>query len=169
MLRCLQRANLKIHPGKAEIGRFKLDFLGHELSPVQITRAPKHKRALETFPSPTNVKELKQWMGLANYFVSHIKNRGLTMAPLLKLLRKGVQFEWTQQCEEAMRTVSDRVMVFCDFNKPLFLYTDASLTAIGAALVQEDPVNGLHWLLGLGVIFRRTKMANNPVGTVGCS
>ncbi len=82
-------------------------------------------------------------MGLANYFVSHIKNRRLTMAPLLKLLRKGVGFEWTTECETAMRMinnllVSDKVMGFCDFNKPLFLYTDDL----------EDPVNGLHTVIG---------------------
>ncbi len=110
-------------------------------------------KALETYPSPTTVKELKQWMGLVNYFVSHIRNRGELFVLLCALLKKDVEFNWTGECEEAMQEIngiltSDRVMGYCEFGKPLQLFTDASILAIGAALVQEDQETGLHWVIG---------------------
>ncbi|MCP3888282.1 MAG: hypothetical protein GY702_05335, partial [Desulfobulbaceae bacterium] len=107
VLRCLQRANLKIHPGKVALARFEITFLGHLLMGAGITRADKHIKALETYPSPTTVKELKQWMGLVNYFVTHIRNKGELFVPLCTLLKKDVVFNWTRECEEAMREINE--------------------------------------------------------------
>ncbi len=39
-------------------------------------------------------------------------------------------------------------MGYCEFGKPLLLFTDASMLAIGAALVQEDRETGLHRVIG---------------------
>ncbi len=88
-------------------------------------------------------------MGLVNYFVSHIRNRGELFVPLCALLKKDVEFKWTTECEEAMWEIngiltSDRVMGYCEFGKPMHLFKDASLMALGTALVQEDKVMGLH-------------------------
>ncbi len=52
-------------------------------------------------------------------------------------------FIWTVECEHAMREIngiltSYRVMGYCEFGKPMHLLMEASLMALGAALVQED-------------------------------
>ncbi len=76
-----------------------------ESSSRTFTRAEKHVKALKSYPM--TVKELKQWMGLVNYFVSHIHNRGELFVPLCALLKKDVVFNWTRECEEAMREINE--------------------------------------------------------------
>ncbi len=85
--------------------------------------------------------------------MSHIRNRGELFVPLCALLKKDVAFNWTRECEEAMHEIneiltSERVMGYCEFGKPLLLFTDASMLALSAALVQEDKETGLHRAIG---------------------
>ncbi len=55
-------------------------------------------------------------------------------------MKKDVEFNWTTECEEAMREIngiltSDSVMGYFEIGKPLQLFMDTSMMAIGAALV----------------------------------
>ena len=46
-------------------------------------------RAVEQAPEPTNVTELKSYLGLLTYYSKFLPNMTETLAPLYKLLRKG--------------------------------------------------------------------------------
>lgn len=67
--------------------------------------------------------------------------QGTILAPLYDLLRKGVAWKWSKQCENSFKTikqilVSAEVLMHYDQNKPLILTTDASSRGISGVLTQ---------------------------------
>ena len=70
------------------------------------------------------------------------------LAPLYRLLEKGVPWRWTKECREALRQAREllagpQVLVRYDAELPLKLVTDASVTGIGAALKQRVSGEGV--------------------------
>jgi len=99
-------------------------------------------RALTDFPSPTNLTELRSFLGLANQLGGFINKLTAATDPLRSLLKKDVDFRWTPDLEEAFTRAksilsSPAVVSFYDPALPLTLLSDASnLNGLGFALVQ---------------------------------
>ena len=87
------------------------------------------------------MKELRQFLGLANYYRRFVADYSNVAAPLHRLLTKGNGFHWDSNCQNAFdelknRLVSPPILAFSDFKEKFVLYTDASYSAIGAVLSQ---------------------------------
>ena len=103
--------------------------------------------AVEDMPSPTNVKELQQFLGLSGYYRKFIKGYANITSPVTALLKKDAVWEWTPEREASIQTlkkalVSYPVLRMPDLSKKFYLYTDASGTAIGCILGQKDEKEG---------------------------
>jgi len=105
--------------------------------------------AMEGYPKPIILKELQAFLGATNYYRKFISNFADISRPLIDLTRGcktkdgKTKLAWTQEALDAfhkLRTVlsEDIVLKFPDFSRPFVLVTDASKTAIGGALQQED-------------------------------
>ncbi|KAG8480955.1 hypothetical protein CXB51_025661 [Gossypium anomalum] len=57
--------------------------------------------AILDWKQPKNVLEIRSFLGLAGYYQWFVEDLSLTTAPLTKLLRKGVQFVWTDAQQES--------------------------------------------------------------------
>lgn len=91
--------------------------------------------------SPSNLKELKSFLGLVGYYRRFIENFSQIATPLNFLTKKDTKFQWITECELAFRRfkeilVAPPLLQFPNFDKPFFLTTDASGKAIGAVLSQ---------------------------------
>ena len=80
-------------------------------------------------------------------FFPHKPQYADIIAPLTKLTRKDIPFNWDQHCESAFARIKDLltttpVLVHPDFSKPFHIHCDASGKGIGAALSQY--VNGSY-------------------------
>ena len=53
---------------KCEFGRSRVKHLGHVIENGIVYADPDKVSAVRTWPKPTNVKEVQQFMGLANYY-----------------------------------------------------------------------------------------------------
>ena len=53
--------------------------------------------AIKNTKEPTNVSELKSFLGLINYYHRHFQNFADKIEPLHRLLRKGVTWEWQEK------------------------------------------------------------------------
>jgi len=89
---------------------------------------------VQDFPTPTKLKELRSFLGLANYHRCFIKGVSSIAAPLNALTRKGVKFCWTQSCADAFdklkcALVAAPILAYPDFRKP---------TGIGFTLAQNQ-------------------------------
>ncbi|KAH9131642.1 hypothetical protein AeRB84_021712, partial [Aphanomyces euteiches] len=99
-------------------------------------------------PVPATVTELRSWLGLATYLHKFSKNFADIATPLTRLFTKDVQWDWTQECQEAFDGIKASltqapILALPDFNRPFSVVCDASVRAIGCCLMQKDD-EGLH-------------------------
>ena len=57
--------------------------------------------AIVKAPSPTNVTQLKSYLGLLSYYSRFLPNLTFTLSPLYRLLRRNVKWKWTGKEELA--------------------------------------------------------------------
>ena len=164
----LRAANLRLHPKKCKFALPEIRYLGHTLSKDGVSVDQSKVTAVKDYPRPTNLKTVRGFLGLSGYFRRFIKNYAKIANPIHQLLKKSIKFEWTDDCEKAFQTlktalITAPVLQFPDLNKEFTLVTDASKTAIGYFLTQNDD-NGLaHPIAYAGRAIRKNE-ANWSVG-----
>ncbi len=92
-------------------------------------------------PYPTNVTELKSFLGLLTYYGKFLPNLS---TKLYRLLRQDTPWKWTAEqdkafCESKKLLTSDCLLVHFDQKLPLTLACDASAYGIGAVLAHKMP------------------------------
>ena len=151
----LREANLTLQPTKCYFASSRVKYLGHVISKHGIQVDPDNTAAVETFPTPRNVKQVRSFLGMCNYYRKFIKDYSKIAAPLSALLRKSTKFHWNSECGKSFNTLKTAllnapILAFPDFSKQFVLSTDASDTAIGYILGQINPDNGLEHVVSYG-------------------
>ena len=139
----LRESNLQLNCDKCEILKNKVCYLGHILSQDGVRLDPKKLEAVEKFPRPKNVKNIRQFLGLSGYYRGFIQNFSRISKPLCKLLQKEVDFIWTEKEKQAFLALKEAlcnppVLQYPNFSKPFNITTDASGYAIGGILSQGE-------------------------------
>jgi hypothetical protein len=153
VLDLLQRNSLFAKRSKCVFGQNKVEYLGHIISSEGVSTNPTKISAVQNWQMPTNIIELRGFLGLAGYYRQFIKDNGKTCIPLFDSLKKG-NFSWGPDQLIAFESIkkalySAPVLVLPYFNKPFVLESDASDTSIGAVLMQEGgPIAFLSKTLG---------------------
>ena len=137
----LSEAGLRLKPSKCVFVASKIEYLGHTLTAQGVRPNSKKVEAVKCFPRPSTVKEVKSFLGLANFYCRHIPDTARISRPLTLLTRKDVHFDWTEECEVAFcdikeRLVSAPVLHPPDQTQPFQLWTDASERGFGAVFEQ---------------------------------
>ena len=117
----------------------EVHYLGHVVCTAGVSPNPAKTKVVSSYQVPTNVKQLKQFLGLAKYYHQFVPDYSKIAEPLQKLLRKGSTYNWTPACQEAFteqrhRLVTPPILAYADFKLLFLLYTDASDFALGAVL-----------------------------------
>ncbi|KAF1318886.1 reverse transcriptase, partial [Globisporangium splendens] len=104
---------------------------------------PEKVKAIDDWPVPQNVKQLRQWLGLANYLHKYTRNYAALVQPLTQLLKKDIEWEWSSDHQAAFAEVKRSlreapVLALPNHDKPFHVVCDASDYAIGCALMQHD-------------------------------
>ena len=102
--------------------------------------------AIVDWPVPKILNDLRNWLGLANYLHNYSANFADMARPLSDLLKKDVEWCWTDAHNDAFKAVKERllhapVLALPDPEKPFSVVCDASDFAIGCALLQTDVVD----------------------------
>ena len=138
----LQEAGLKLKPSKCHFVCQQVEYLGHLITPRGLLPNPKKVGAVVDFPVPTSVTQVRQFVGLASYYRRFIEGFARVAAPLHRLTKQDVEFQWTGECQDALdmlkkKLVEAPVLVYPDFNVGFVLETDASYQGLGAVLSQK--------------------------------
>ena len=88
VLKRLDEAGLKLNNEKCQFFNASVVYLGHKIDRDGLHPTDEKVRAIQDAPHPTNVKELRAWLGLLNYYGRFLCNLSTTLAPLHVLLRK---------------------------------------------------------------------------------
>ena len=97
----LQNAGLKIKPSKCHLMQTRVWYLGHIVSSKGIETDPEKVRCVSDWPTPTDQRSLKQFMGLASYYRRFVQGFAQVAAPLNALTEKIKTWEWTAECNGA--------------------------------------------------------------------
>ena len=145
----LQEAKLKLKAVKCRFGRAEVEYLGHIITPQGLKTNPRLVLAVKQFPTPRNVREVRQFLGLSSYYHRFIPSFAKCAQPLHNLTRQGVQFKWCTECQQAFEFLKQRlieapVLAYPSFSKEFVLETDASIEGLGAVLSQAQGDGRLH-------------------------
>ncbi|KAG2796666.1 hypothetical protein PC111_g21628 [Phytophthora cactorum] len=91
-------ANLK----KCIFGASEIPILGCLAGKNGVRPDPEKVRVINEWPTLSNVKELRQFLGLATYLCNYVENYAGKIRPLSQLLNKEAEWEWTAECQQAL-------------------------------------------------------------------
>lgn len=142
VLQKLHSFNVKINISKCEFFKDTIKVLGHVKDPEGIHPLKDKCDDISNTPIPTNVTELKSYLGLLGYYQHFIPNLSSKLKPLYKLLEKDTKWDFNKKCIDAFersRTLLDKhnVLVHYDMTKPIVLQCDSSDYGLGAVLCHE--------------------------------
>lgn len=153
VLRKLWDGGLFLDPAKSEFARKKIKYLGFivHADGKGLETDPKKVEAVRNWKAPRTQKEIRRFLGFANYYRMFIPNYSKIARPLTALTGKGTPFSWGKDQETAFETLKDKfcnapVLTHWDPTLPTFLETDCSGFALGGALLQEK--NGVRRPVG---------------------
>lgn len=120
----------------------KVTYIGHVVSAEGVAADPAKTAAVKHWPVPTNVAEVRSFLGLCSYYRRFIKDFSSIAKWLHTLTEKGAGFKRTSDCQSAFDTLKLRVtnapiLGHPDFNNPFIFDTDSSNVSIGAVLSQN--------------------------------
>jgi len=128
------------------------------LTPEGIKPGKDKLKAIKTAQPPTDMKAVRSFIGLCNFFRTNIKNFATVSAPLTKLTRKDSGYNGGPLPKEALnaflelkkRLITDPVVAYPRSDRRYVLITDAStgtdkiVGGFGAILTQVDEKGNYH-------------------------
>ena len=140
----LSRAKLKVHPHKCTFANASLSALGFILDAEGIRPDPKNLAKIAEWPYPTNVSEVRGYLGLCGYYRGHVPKYAAIAEPLTDLLKKDTPFEFGPLEKAAFDNLKEELLkgsatAYPDFDRVFIVKPDGSATTVGALLTQKDP------------------------------
>ncbi|KAJ9511639.1 hypothetical protein QJQ45_017944 [Haematococcus lacustris] len=146
VLSLLRQHKLYAKLSKCEFGRSQTEFLGHIITSTGIACDPSKLAAINSWPVPTTVHDVRSFLGLANYYRRFVNNFSSIAAPLTALTQadghdKQGKVTWTSTQQSAFDALkqaltSAPILIAPDPTQPYTLRCDASGIGIGAVLSQ---------------------------------
>ena len=136
----------KMYPklSKCKFAVQAIEYLGFHVGADGIRPSPEKVSAIEAWPTElANDTQVRQFLGTVNYCRNFMGPEFAVLAkPLQQLIKKGVDFVWTEEHTAAVKALKQRLVNYTtlslpDLSKPFVLRTDASGQAIGAVLEQD--------------------------------
>jgi len=137
----LQSSGYRVNPLKCEWAIKETDFLGHWFTPNGVKPLQKKIDSIIAMQAPTNLKELRSFIGLVNYYRDMWPKRAHTLAPLTQLTGAKT-FTWGPEQEQAFKAMkaivaTDALLHWPNHNLPFDIETDASDYQLGAVIKQN--------------------------------
>jgi len=148
VLKRLKEHELYVSPKKCEFLNEETDFLGLVIGRNGIRVDERKVKILRTWPKPESLTDLRSFLGLLQFFRRFIPAFAKVASPLTNLLKKdkGLKY-WDESCDKSLEDLKTAItnapiLIAPDWSKPFRGHVDASQTAIGGTLTQQDE-NGM--------------------------
>ena len=147
LTRCREQG-ITLNASKFQFAEEEVKFVGYIVTRYGTAADPSKIRAIQEFPIPTNITELRSFMGLVNQLGDFTDQISFAALPLRDLLKHRSPFVWMPCHDDAFTAVKEALvsppsLAQYDPSLPTVLHTDASRRkGLGFALLQQ---HGEQW------------------------
>ncbi|XP_036319830.1 uncharacterized protein K02A2.6-like [Rhagoletis pomonella] len=144
VLQRLREYNFHVKLEKCKFYAAEVKYLGNIVSQCELRPDPDKISAILKMPPPTNISELRAFLGSVNYYGKFDRSMSSVRAPLDALLHDNMNFVWTSQCQQAFEKFksilqSDLLLTHYNPDLPIKVAADASGKGIGAFICHIMP------------------------------
>ena len=145
VLQILRECQLYAKFSKCQFWLDKVALLSHIISAEGISVDPHKIEAIVNWKPPTNVSEVRSFLGLAGYYRKFVEGFSKIATPLTNLLKKDHKFEWSDTCQHSFEELRQRlttapVLALPSGKDGYVVYSDASKQGLGCVLMQNGRV-----------------------------
>ena len=102
---------------------------------------------IDELPISTNAQDIPKLLKHLEWYRELISNFSKIAVPITQVLKKDCKFEWTEACQSAFEELRDKLSTYPvlrppDWDKPFYVFYDASNVVVGTALCQSTGEKG---------------------------
>jgi len=169
----LDEHGVKVNPTKCVLRKERIKFLGYEVSASGTERLPEKIETIKNFKRPTTVRQLRQFLGMINFYRRFIPGAAKDQTILHDMLKGSKiksrkQINWTKEQEAAFNNCKRSLERATELAHPdpsasaeLIVTTDASDTAI-RAVIEQVGKEGAQPLAFLSKKLNQTQQKYSP-------
>ena len=137
----LRSACLKLKPSKCHLFHRSVEFLGHIVSEEGVKTCSSKIDQIRSWKVPTDVTQVRSFLGLCSYYRRFIKNFATIAKPLHELTTPKTTFTWSDSCQSSFEILKQSlctapILAYPSREGMFILDTDASDFGIGGVLSQ---------------------------------
>jgi hypothetical protein len=141
VLRRLVTHDLYLCPEKCKFHCEEVEYLGLIIRQGEVNMDPAKVQAVTSWPTPRNLRDLRGFLGFANFYRRFIKDFAKLAHPLNNLTKKDVQWHWGPLQGQAFQTLKHSfmrkpILAMWNPNHPTHLEVEASGYATSGVLFQ---------------------------------
>ena len=139
----IQTAGVTLNPSKCEFNKCQLKYLGHLIDQRGIQADPDKTSAIREMKPPTNISELRRFMGMVNQLGKFSSNLADLTQPLRQLLSKKSTWMWGPAQDKSFSDIKielskPTILSLYNPQAPTKISADASFYGLGAVIMQKQ-------------------------------
>jgi hypothetical protein len=140
----IKEYGFRVNKNKCSFLQDQVEYLGFIVNKHGVHTSPSKTKAIVDMPKPTNVSQLRSFLGMVNHYAKFISKLTDRLKPFYHLLKKDIPWTWTASCEQAFKEIkqiliSPIALAHYDPSLPLVLAADASNSGVGAVIYHRYP------------------------------
>ena len=151
VLQRLSQANLTLNSDKFEFARAQIEYLGQivDSSAGGIRKDPAKVKAIVDMETPSNVADIRRFLGMVNQLMKFVPNLAEKTKPLRDLLCKDRDWIWGPDQQNAFATLkkdlaTPEILALYSPDRETVVSADSSSFGLGAVLLQRQSNGLLH-------------------------
>ena len=128
---------------KCPFATTEVEYLRMIVKPGQFAMDPVKLDSITSWPAPKKVKDVRSFLGFANFSRRFIPDYSNVAQPLIDLTKKNLPWNWSSACQTSFDTLKSLFLLkpllrLPDLTTPFAIVTDASKHASGTILLQTE-------------------------------